>query len=218
MRARVVIVDYGIGNVFSVANALKAIGADVSLTRSFSEIRNADRLILPGVGAFARAMDALRELGLETVIRDYVATGRPFLGICIGMQVLMQRSTEFGAHEGLGFIEGSVERIQSQNPEGRHIRVPHIGWSPLRAEQPWDGTPLASSGDGSVYFVHSFHCLPVDRQRVLATVDYDGISVTAAIRKDNIVGVQFHPERSGVVGQRILAAFVRDDAELRLSA
>ena len=209
MSTRVVVIDYGIGNVFSVCNALQAIGANVSLTRSSQDIRNADRLILPGVGAFARAMEALDGFGLSDVIRDYVRTGKPFLGICIGMQVLMERSTEFGDHKGLGFFEGQVERIPATTPLGERIRVPHIGWSSLIAEQPLQGTPLASAGNGAVYFVHSYHCQPKDRSQLLASVDYDGVAVTAAIRRDNIIGVQFHPERSGVVGHRILDSFVK---------
>ncbi len=218
MSMRVVVVDYGIGNVFSVCNALKAIGAEVSLTRSLAEIRSADRLILPGVGAFARAMNALRDLGLDDVIRNYVATERPFLGICIGMQVLMDHSTEFGQHAGLGFFPGGVERIPSANAAGLHIRVPHIGWSSLRQERSWAGTPLAGAGDGSVYFVHSYHCMPTDPAHRLANVDYDGVAVTAAIQRDNIVGLQFHPERSGTVGQSILAGFVSERAGAPLPA
>jgi glutamine amidotransferase len=208
MSARIVVIDYGIGNVFSVCNALRAIGADVSLTRSSQDIRHADRLILPGVGAFARAMEALNGFSLSEAILEYVKTGKPFLGICIGMQVMMERSTEFGVHQGLGLFEGVVERIADTNPAGERIRVPHIGWSSLRPETSLEDTPLAAAGDGSVYFVHSFHCQPVDRSHVLATVDYDGLPVTAAIRRDNVVGVQFHPERSGLVGQRILNRFV----------
>lgn len=208
MSARTVVIDYGIGNVFSVCNALRAIGADVSLTRSSRVIREADRLILPGVGAFGRAMEALNGFGLSEVIRGYVKTGKPFLGICIGMQVMMERSAEFGQHQGLALLKGTVERIADTNPAGARIRIPHIGWSSLRPESSLEGTPLAVAGDGGVYFVHSFHCQPVDRSQILATVDYDGVPVTAAIRQDNVVGVQFHPERSGLVGQRILRQFV----------
>ena len=213
MKSRTVVIDYGIGNVFSVCNALRAIGADVSLTRSSRDIREAGRLILPGVGAFARAMEALNGFGLSEVIHAYVKTGKPFLGICIGMQVMMEYSTEFGDHKGLGLFKGTVERIADINPAGERIRVPHIGWSSLRAEAPLEGTPLIAAGSGAVYFVHSFHCQPLDRSQILATVDYDGVSVTAAIRQDNVFGVQFHPERSGLVGQRILNQFVMQESE-----
>lgn len=214
MSARVVVIDYGIGNVFSVCNALREAGCDVNLTGNLSEIRNADRVILPGVGAFKRAMEALDRAGLSDTIRAYVETGRPFLGICIGMQVLMERSSEFGSHQGLGFFPGSVERIAEVNPAGERVRIPHIGWSPLVENSPWTGTALASlkPKEDAVYFVHSYHCQPADAGHRLASTDYDGVAVTAAIRRDNITGVQFHPERSGVVGQWALRAFVAGKA------
>jgi glutamine amidotransferase len=209
-----VVVDYGIGNVFSVCNALRAIGSEAELTGDLSAIRNADRVILPGVGAFARAMDALHGKGISDALRDFVATGRPFLGICIGMQVLMDRSSEFGETEGLGFVPGSVERIASQSPSGQHLRVPHIGWAPLvpsqGAVESWNGTALEGAEDAgdAVYFVHSYHCRPADPAQRIAHVDYDGLEVTAAIRRDNITGLQFHPERSGRAGQKILERFL----------
>lgn len=214
MTGTTVVVDYGIGNVFSVCNALKQVGEEPVLTGDLDTIRKADRVILPGVGAFARAMEALRARGLAGVLREFVATGKPFLGICIGMQVLMNRSTEFGEHEGLGFVPGQVERIPDTAPDGRHLRVPHIGWAILHESgdrgASWVAEPLASTqrqGE-AVYFVHSYHCVPTDASDRIAYADYDGTEITAAVRRDNIVGVQFHPERSGVVGQKILAAFV----------
>lgn len=210
MSNRVVVIDYGIGNVFSVCNALREVGCDVNLTGNLAEIRNADRVILPGVGAFKRAMEALDKAGLADTIRAYVETGRPFLGICIGMQVLMERSSEFGAHSGLGFFKGSVERISETNSDGKRVRVPHIGWSPLVEENRWAGTALVdmSAKEDAVYFVHSYHCQPTDPAHLLASTVYDGVRVTAAIHRDNITGVQFHPERSGTVGQKTLRAFV----------
>ena len=208
MSIRVAVVDYGIGNVFSVCNALRSIGADVLLTRNFSEIKDADRLILPGVGAFARAMEAIAQHGVAGAVAEYIASGKPFLGICIGMQVLMDSSTEFGDHKGLGYFPGTVERVASVNPTGGHVRVPNIGWSNLREDQPFAGTPLSVASAGAVYFVHSYQCQPTDNKHVLASVDYDGVPVTAAIRRDNVMGVQFHPERSGPVGQEILKLFV----------
>lgn len=210
MTGRVVVVDYGIGNVFSVCNALRTIGADVTLTRAAAEIRGADRLILPGVGAFARAMEALDGFGLSDRVREFVATERPFLGICVGMQMLMDRSTEFGDHPGLGLISGAVERLESANDRGERVRVPHIGWSSLSFTDRAADTPLVSAGRDAVYFVHSYHCKPADPVNVLATTSYSGLEVTAAIGRDNIVGVQFHPERSGPVGRRVLEAFVHD--------
>lgn len=210
----IVVVDYGIGNVFSVCNALRAIGCEAKLTSDLAAIRNADRVILPGVGAFARAMDSLHSKGISGALRDFVATGRPFLGICIGMQVLMDRSSEFGETEGLGFVSGSVERIASQSPSGQHLRVPHIGWAPLvstgKLGAHWHGTALEEMDgtDDALYFVHSYHCRPSNPDHRIAYVDYDGLEVTAAIRRDNITGLQFHPERSGRVGQKILEGFL----------
>lgn len=210
----IVVVDYGIGNVFSVCNALRAIGCEAKLTGDLAAIRNADRVILPGVGAFARAMDSLHSKGISGALRDFVATGRPFLGICIGMQVLMDRSSEFGETKGLGFVSGSVERIASQSPSGRHLRVPHIGWAPLvsagGSDERWRSTALevVDGTDDAVYFVHSYHCQPTNPDHRIAYVDYDGLEVTAAIRRDNITGLQFHPERSGRVGQKVLEGFL----------
>lgn len=207
-----IVVDYGIGNVFSVCNALRAIGSEAELTGDLRAIRSADRVILPGVGAFARAMDALHSKGISDALREFVSTGRPFLGICIGMQVLMDRSSEFGNTEGLGFVHGSVERIAPQSPSGQHLRVPHIGWASLVPSNgaDWNGTALEGANEtgDAVYFVHSYHCLPVDPAQRIAYVDYDGLEVTAAIRRDNITGLQFHPERSGPVGQKILERFL----------
>lgn len=210
----VVVVDYGIGNVFSVCNAVRKVGGAATLTGDLDAIRKAERLILPGVGAFARAMDALRAKGIASALKDYIDTGRPFLGICIGMQVLMDRSQEFGLHQGLGFVPGEVRRIPDTGPAGAHLRVPHIGWARLQpdgaAPASWTGTPLASaaSSDRAVYFVHSYHCVPDDPAHRIAFADYDGAEITAAIRRDNIVGVQFHPERSGEAGQAILRSFL----------
>src|SRR5690606_37157092 len=157
--------DYGIGNVFSVCNALQQIGGGPELTSDMAAMRNADRVILPGVRAFARAMGALHQTGLSDTLREFVATGRPFLGICIGMQVLMDRSTAFGETAGLGFVPGDVMRIPNTGPAGNHLRIPHIGWAPLRPSGSgngrWAGTSLHNTrpGEHAVYFVHSYHCI-----------------------------------------------------------
>lgn len=213
MKKRTVVVDYGIGNVFSVCNALKLLDSDVLLTGAPSDIREADRVILPGVGAFGRAMDALVSSGLSDSLRDFVATGRPFLGVCIGMQMLMDSSTEFGTYPGLGLISGEVRRLEGVNRSGVRRRVPHIGWSGLdvgNASSDWSATPLADlvPERDAVYFVHSYHCVPRDGDARIAIADYDGLKVTAAIQRDNIFGVQFHPERSGEVGHTVLRSFL----------
>lgn len=214
MSAATIVVDYGIGNVFSVCNAIRRIGGTAELTGDLDAIRKAERVILPGVGAFARAMDALKARAIAPALKDFIATGRPFLGICIGMQVLMQRSTEFGAHDGLGFVAGEVRRIPDASPSGQHLRVPHIGWAPLQPSgggaERWASSPLKNSEPNgrSVYFVHSYHCVPDDPEQRIAFADYDGAEITAAIQHDNIAGVQFHPERSGETGQRVLRSFL----------
>ena len=213
MKNRTVVVNYGIGNVYSVCNALNKLGSDALLTSVPSEIRDADRGILPGVGAFGRAMDALETSGLSDPLRDFVATGRPFLGVCIGMQMLMDSSTEFGNYPGLGLIPGEVRRLDDVNMSGVRRRVPHIGWSGLdvgNASSNWAATPLAElvPESDAVYFVHSYHCVPRDKDSRIAIADYEGLEVTAAIQRDNIFGVQFHPERSGEVGHTVLRSFL----------
>lgn len=214
MSNSVVVVDYGIGNVFSVCNALKQVGCEPNLTRSASDILAADKVILPGVGAFGRAVDSLRDLGLDETLLRYVETGRPFLGICIGMQLLMDVSSEFGENRGLGFISGRVERIPSKARDGSQLRVPHISWGEVGpadgvSEDDWNRTPLGNGGENdSFYFVHSFHCTPSDPSHRLAVVDHGGNSITAAVQRDNLMGVQFHPERSGPAGLRFLERFV----------
>lgn len=213
MTEKLIVVDYGIGNVFSVCNALKKIGVEPELTRDLSAIRDADRVILPGVGAFARAMDALRSYGLDETLARYVETGRPFLGICIGMQVLLDTSLEFGEHQGLGFIPGKVERIQDTTPDGEKLAVPHISWAQISNTHDadhgaWQTSPLAGyEDDHYYYFVHSFHTRPASSDHVLATAKYGGNDITAAIRRDNILGYQFHPERSGQAGLDVLKQF-----------
>jgi len=194
---KVVVVDYGLGNMHSVVKALKHEGADV---------RDAERLVLPGVGAFADGMAGLRARGLIEPLHEFIATGRPFLGICVGMQVLLGESEEFGRHEGLGVIEGKVELI----PKVPGRKVPHIGWNRIQRVGVWDGSPLEPLEDGTMlYFVHSYTCVPANEEHRLADVDYVGHRLSAAIAKDNVVGVQFHPEKSGSAGLVVLARYLR---------
>lgn len=213
MIKKCVVVDYGIGNIFSVMQALKNGGADVELTGDPDRVRNAERLILPGVGAFGRAADRLRALGLDEAILDFVRTERPFLGICVGMQLLMEQSFEFGQHQGLGLFKGKVERIQAQEQNGEHVRVPVIGWNSLNeaGEARWVSTPFAAIEPHSAYyFVHSYACCPVSSEEVCATTNVGSGKVVAAIQRDNILGVQFHPERSAESGLAFMAAFLNN--------
>lgn len=207
------VVDYGIGNVFSVTQALRKLGADVVLTGDPARILAADRVILPGVGAFGRAAERLRTLGLDGVLVRYVETGRPFLGICVGMQLLLARGLEFGEHKGLGLFDGSVEKVDITDKDGRAQRVPLIGWFPIETpEARQDGLAdqvLDSGGTGAAYyFVHSYAARPADPEAARAIVRHGDHAITAAIGRDNVLGVQFHPERSGAHGLALLNRFL----------
>lgn len=206
----VVIVDYGIGNLFSVARAIEKAGGEAKLTGDALEIARADRILLPGVGAYGPCISTLWQTGLAEPVLEFARTGRPFLGICVGMQLLFDYSLEFGKHAGLGLIPGHVAPIPASNDR----KVPHIGWSPLlvpEGRNGWEGTLLdgAEPGVSSAYFVHSFNCVPDDPARRLAEADYADFAVCAAVEKDNITAFQCHPEKSGPAGLRILENFLR---------
>lgn len=207
----VTVVDYGLGNLYSVERALQSQGVEVRLSSDPEEIARAGRLVLPGVGAFADGMRGLRDKQLVEPLREYARTGKPLLGICLGMQMLATVSEEFGEHEGLDLIPGRVRAIPAVDSEGRPHKIPHIGWNALQpAGSPWSSSLLADTPPGSaVYLVHSFHVLPEDPRHLLATCAYGGHAITAAIRSGNIFGCQFHPEKSGPAGLRMLSAFLR---------
>ncbi len=218
MSSRVTILDYGFGNLFSVASAIGHEGAEAEITGSPEKVARAERLVLPGVGAFGDGVKALAERGLIEPLRAYARTGRPMLGICLGMQFLLDGSEEFGAHEGLGLIPGRVVPIPPTGADGTAHSVPHIGWNALRrrnGEASWTGTALENTREGEAfYFVHSFMAAPADPSHVLAVADYDGAEIIAAIGRDNLFGVQFHPERSGPAGLRILKTFLSAPAHI----
>ena len=200
----VAIVDYGVGNLFSLKSSLAAIGADVVVTADSSMLKQADRIILPGVGAFCDAANKLRECGLDVVLKQLVANGKPLLGICLGMQLLFEKSYEYGEHEGLGLIKGSVRPIADVLPNTEY-KIPHIGWNPLIFKQ--QNALFKNIQDGDwVYFVHSYYATDCD-DSVIATAEY-GAELTAAVASGNVYGCQFHPEKSGAVGLAILKAFV----------
>ena len=208
MTTTVTLVDFGAGNMFSVQRAFAHLGVEVLLADSPAQIESAARLVLPGVGAFAGCMNELRARKLDVPVRAYAASGRPLLGICVGMQMLFDSSDEFGASPGLGLIAGAVRAIPIKGPAGKH-KVPHVGWSglyPVGAE--WtDGLLDGIAPGDQVYFVHSFAACPVDEGFRLADSDYDGCRISAAVRAGNILGCQFHPEKSGETGLRILSNF-----------
>lgn len=199
----IAIIDYGVGNLFSLQSSLAMIGAQAVVTGDAGVLRSADRLILPGVGAFGDARQKLAQTGLDAALCAEAARGKPVLGICLGMQMLFDRSLEYGEHEGLGLIPGEVVPMAGRLPEG--LKIPHIGWNALDIQKP--DHPLmkyTESGD-CVYFVHSFYAADC-ADSVIATAEY-GIDVTAAVAKGNVMGCQFHPEKSGTVGLGILKAF-----------
>ncbi len=200
----VAIVDYGVGNLFSLKSSLAAIGADVTVTSEKSELENADQIILPGVGAFEDAAKKLRDSGLDIVIKNLASKGKPLMGICLGMQLLFDKSFEYGEHEGLGLIKGNVVAIKDAVSDT--LKIPHIGWNPLI----FKGSPSPifrniNNGD-CVYFVHSYYATDCDSS-VIATTEY-GAELTAAVANKNVFGCQFHPEKSGTIGLNILKAFV----------
>ena len=198
----VAIVDYGVGNLFSLECSLNAIGADVTVTADPEILKQADQVLLPGVGAFEDAARKLHESGLDAVIKDLAKSGKPLLGICLGMQMLFEKSYEYGEHEGLGLIPGKVISMDSIVPVD--YKIPHIGWNALRVKQACPIFKDIKEGD-CVYFVHSYFATDCDPY-ITATAEY-GPDLTAAVAHKNIFGCQFHPEKSGTVGLAILKAF-----------
>lgn len=201
----IAIIDYGVGNLFSLRSSFAAIGAETAVTGDPSTIRTADKLILPGVGAFGDAAALLRRDGLDQLVREEAEKGKPLLGICLGMQLLFDYGLEYGRHEGLGLIPGSVRPIADYIPAG--LKIPHIGWNALRFPAGKPASPLfrhIREGD-CVYFVHSF-CGAECEESVIASAEY-GAMLTAAVAKGQVYGVQFHPEKSGEAGLNILRAF-----------
>lgn len=200
----IAIVDYGVGNLYSLHRSFEAIGADVKITADPIEIKNADRILLPGVGAFGDASEKLFSSGLAELLLEQAGQGKPLMGICLGMQMLLEKSLEYGEYKGLGLIKGEVRPISEVIPKG--LKIPHIGWNALHFEGA--KSPIfkyVNEGD-CVYFVHSFHGANCG-DAVIATAEY-GVPLTAAVGKENVWGCQFHPEKSGKVGLDILRAFV----------
>ena len=194
------IIDYGVGNLFSLCSSFKAIGAEAFVSGDAEELAKADRLVLPGVGAFEDAAKKLRASGLDTFVRRQAAEGKPLLGICLGMQMLFEKSFEYGEHEGLGLLKGQVIPMGPQLPE--ELKVPHMGWNALDVR----GGRLLEGLEGQyVYFVHSYYASSCE-EALAAVTDY-GIPITAAVEQGNIFGCQFHPEKSGNVGLAILRRF-----------
>lgn len=210
-RPEITVIDFGVGNLLSVQRALEHCGAEVVISSDPDRVRGAGKLVLPGVGAFANAMEALEGLGLVEAIRVSAAKGVPLLGICLGMQLLLNESEEFGLTPGLGLIPGRVVAIPNRTTDLEDQKIPHIGWNTLvpSGDADWSDTILADVGPGSaVYFVHSFMAVPSDPAHRLADCLYGGHRVAAVLASGNISACQFHPEKSGEVGLAILRRFI----------
>lgn len=212
-KAKVTLVDYGVGNLLNVARALEHVGAQVDFADKGSAIATADRVVLPGVGAFPDGMRELNERGFAEQLRAFAGTGRPMMGICLGMQMLLDSSSEFGHTDGLGLIPGKVAAIPPVGVNGTKHKIPHTGWNSLVP-----ATGLEWQGEGlfgrlpvgtAMYFVHSFMAIPDEPGHRLANYDYDGLQVCAAVRLGNLYGCQFHPEKSGEYGLEVLRSFLR---------
>ena len=199
----IAIVDYGVGNLFSLKSSLAAVGAEAVVTGDAAVLHSAERIILPGVGAFGDAADKLAATGMRDAVLSEAKTGKPLLGICLGMQLLFERGMEYGEHAGLGLIPGTVVDLKPVLPEG--LKVPHIGWNALQLRQPEHPLLKYTLAGDFVYFVHSFYATDC-ADWTLATAEY-GVDVTAAVARENVMGCQFHPEKSGAVGLNILRAF-----------
>lgn len=200
----VAVIDYGVGNLFSVEKAFAAVGAEVEVTRAAEALKRADKLVLPGVGAFGDCMRNLEATGLIPVIREEIAAGKPLLGICVGLQILFEGSEETPDAKGLGIFKGIVRKIHAPG-----LKVPHMGWNSIRCRQ--DSRLLSGlGGQPYVYFVHSYHAVPEERGIVLATTEY-GEELTAAVAWKNVQATQFHPEKSGDIGLRILKNFMEGE-------
>ena len=198
----IAIIDYGVGNLFSLRSSFAAIGQEAVVTNDIEEIRRADRLILPGVGAFQDAAMKLRASGMDAAVKEETAKGKPLLGVCLGMQMLFERSYEYGVHEGLGLLKGEIRPISERIPGD--LKIPQMGWNSLKIVQ--DSPLLKYTREGEyVYFVHSYSAVNCD-ESLLAVTEY-GAELTACVGKGNVFGCQFHPEKSGEVGLRILKAF-----------
>lgn len=212
MSANVTIVDCGSGNLLSVTRAIERAGGLAEQTSAAHVIDRAERLLLPGVGAFEDGMQGLRERGLIEPIRRYALSGRPLLGICLGMQMLASCSEEFGEHGGLDLIPGRVVPVPAHDVDGQRLKIPHIGWAELLPPQAgsWKDTLFERVAPGTaVYLVHSYYMTPESAAHTLADCEYGGHRITAAVQSGRVVGCQFHPEKSGPAGIEILRAFLR---------
>ncbi len=212
MSKKITVIDYGAGNLLSIVRAFEHCGAEAVVVDKPEDVANAEYLVLPGVGAYSKGMSGLKDAGFVDEVLRFTETDRPFLGICLGMQMLLQESREFGKWEGLGVVPGTVDQIPATGSTGEAHKIPFIGWSKLKLPEgmdSWDGTILNKvDADQAFYFVHSFMAIPEHHSDRLAEYDYNGLRICAAVRKNNVTGTQFHPEKSGEAGLNIIRSFL----------
>ncbi len=214
MSIHITILDYGMCNLLNVARAFEHCGANILITDDPNVAQKAERLVVPGVGAYAHCMSEIISRGLDGTIKKFISTDRPFLGICVGMQILFESSEEFGHSKGLGILQGAVKLIPNKTVSGENLRVPHIGWNKLVTPMNKIATVSKSliqingSDEPTVYFVHSFQAHPIEDSVRLADTIYGGHRLCAAVQKDNLIATQFHPERSGNIGLNIIRQFM----------
>lgn len=205
---KVAVLDYGVGNLFSVRQACEHAGLTPVTTSKVSEINTADALILPGVGAFGDAMDNLKKLDLISPVKDFIHSGKPFMGVCLGVQLLFTESEELGAHKGLDIFKGSVKKFPTRNSEGETVKVPQVGWNTINGagsnDAVWENSPLNGAKDGQfMYFVHSYYVVPEDQSIVGTETRYEDTTFCSTVLANNIVAMQYHPEKSAGQGLRI---------------
>ena len=213
MSKKVVIVDYQLGNLFSVQQACLHLGYDAVVTSDPSVLMDADYAILPGVGAFGDAMSNMHKLDLVEPLKDFIASGKPFMGVCLGLQLLFTESEEFGSTKGMNLIEGVVKKFSPKNTEGGTLKVPQIAWNQIHAvsHNDWAKTPLRICKEGDfMYFVHSYYVQPDSKDVVLSSTEYGGYPYCSSIIKDNIFACQFHPEKSSSEGVNIYANWINN--------
>lgn len=200
----IAVIDYGVGNLFSLLSSLNYVGLDTKLTNDIEEIKNAKGIILPGVGAFGDAISNLEKYGLKDILIDEAKNGKPFLGICLGMQMLFEKSYEYGEYEGLGLIDGIVEEIKKYIPENSDLKIPHMGWNSLAINDGFKDDKILKDVDNNeyVYYVHSYFA-KTDMKNIVAYSEY-GTKIPGIVKNENVYGMQFHPEKSGDTGLKLL--------------
>lgn len=209
---KVAIIDYNMGNLFSVKRALAFVGIESIITNDKKEIKSSDAAILPGVGAFGEALNNLKRNDLIVPILDFINSGKPFMGICLGMQLLFTKSYEFGCHNGLDVIKGDIVRFENETKKSKKVKVPHVSWNQINRingkNEPWEASLLQETNDGAyMYFVHSYYAKPEHDSYILCTSCYGDIKYCSGVKKENVEAFQFHPERSGKEGLKILQQF-----------